>query len=164
MEPVGVKEPVDGSYSSAPARGLWNPKPPGEPPVIRTWPLASSVAVCWARGVPIPPVGLNPPPDWAAQTSQKIARNTIVKSMLLLMTESDGRIGFRRPPGWRHGRRDCDRPKRHDYASKRDRIAGSNSEQQRRERTTHCERCASANRDAGQHPLQALPEYQIDDV
>jgi hypothetical protein len=50
--PVGMKVPVDGSYSSA--LGLSE-----EPPAIRTLPSSKSVAVWDDRGVAIAPVEVN---------------------------------------------------------------------------------------------------------
>ena len=62
IEPVGLNEPVAGSYSSAEAKnvyvdeyGFWSP------PAIRTRPSASSVAVSALRAVAIEPVGLKEP-------------------------------------------------------------------------------------------------------
>jgi hypothetical protein len=58
MDPVELNEPVPGSYSSADAKA---PEPSAEPPVIRTLPFASKIAVCDARAIDIDPVGLNKP-------------------------------------------------------------------------------------------------------
>src|SRR5579859_6336592 len=58
MEAVVVHVPVAGLYSSAVAYGP-PPlvKPPSlNPPVTRTWPLGSRVAVCCSRGACIEPV------------------------------------------------------------------------------------------------------------
>ena len=60
MDPVGLNEPLLGSYSSADAR-KFELTVPSLPPVIRTLPLASKVAVCPTRAVDIDPVGLNEP-------------------------------------------------------------------------------------------------------
>jgi len=56
IEPVGLNQPVLGSYSSAEARGLDT----SNPPAIRTRPSGSSVAVWTSREVFIEPVGLKP--------------------------------------------------------------------------------------------------------
>ena len=60
MDPVELNKPVAGSYNSADARtrGLIEPS---VPPVIRTLPLASKVAVCPTRAVDMDPVELNEP-------------------------------------------------------------------------------------------------------
>jgi hypothetical protein len=60
MGPVGLNEPVSGSYSSADARKLTMISP-SLPPVIRTLPLGSKVAVCPTRALDIDPVELNEP-------------------------------------------------------------------------------------------------------
>ena len=59
MDPVGLKAPVSGSYSSAEVRsaGVYA----DVPPVIRTLPSASKVAVWPARGCNKDPVDLNEP-------------------------------------------------------------------------------------------------------
>jgi hypothetical protein len=59
IDPVELNEPVAGSYSSADARPLELFRRTSRPPVIRTLPLASKVAVCPARAVDIDPVELN---------------------------------------------------------------------------------------------------------
>ena len=56
IEPVGLKVPGVGSYSSALA-----PSTVAPPPAIRTRPVESRLAVCCARAVAIEPVGLNVP-------------------------------------------------------------------------------------------------------
>jgi hypothetical protein len=58
IDPVGLNEPVVGSYSSADAREAFEPS---EPPAIKTLPLASKVAVCSNRALDIDPVKLNEP-------------------------------------------------------------------------------------------------------
>ena len=56
IEPVRVKLPVAGSYSSADAKVV----EPSVPPVMRTRPSAMSVAVSPTRAIDIDPVALNP--------------------------------------------------------------------------------------------------------
>lgn len=60
IEPVGLKVPAFGSYSSADARVL-GPTP--RPPAMRTRPSDSSVAVGLSRATIIEPVGLKVPLD-----------------------------------------------------------------------------------------------------
>jgi hypothetical protein len=67
MDPVELNEPVAGSYSSADAK-----PEPSRPPVIRTLPLASKVAVCAARTLDMDPVELNEP--WGASRSVGAAK------------------------------------------------------------------------------------------
>jgi hypothetical protein len=58
IDPVELNEPVAGSYSSADASQVVLIEP-SVPPVIRTLPLASKVAVCPTRAVDMDPVELN---------------------------------------------------------------------------------------------------------
>jgi hypothetical protein len=61
MDPADLNEPVPGSYNSADARDAFELS---TPPVIRTLPLASKVAVCAYRALSIDSVELNEP--WGA--------------------------------------------------------------------------------------------------
>ena len=60
IEPVGLKAPVVGSYSSAEARRS-SQSPPFTPPAKRTRPSESNVAVSDSRALAIEPVGLKVP-------------------------------------------------------------------------------------------------------
>src|SRR5689334_20480696 len=57
MLPVAVQVPVVGSYTSAVAQA----PPPLPPPVTRTLPLGSSVAVCPLRALAMLPLAVQPP-------------------------------------------------------------------------------------------------------
>src|ERR1035437_3513772 len=59
-EPVGLKVPLFGSYSSADDRAVSAPPPSVMPPLMRTRPLGSRVAVCPWRPVTNEPVATNP--------------------------------------------------------------------------------------------------------
>jgi hypothetical protein len=60
MDPVELKVPVLGSYSSAEESG-WSASPVDRPPATRTRPSARRVAVCPSRPTVIDPVGVNVP-------------------------------------------------------------------------------------------------------
>jgi len=81
IEPVELNEPVPGSYSSADARtsGLI---PPSVPPVIRTLPVASKVAVCATRAVDIGLVELNEPvPGSYSSADSMPSRPPVIKTL-----------------------------------------------------------------------------------
>jgi hypothetical protein len=80
MPPVGVNAPVEGSNSSAVANGEPNAAGP-EPPVIKTLPEGSSVAVCPARGVVMELAGVNVPVDCAAADPSVTHRRTTRRTM-----------------------------------------------------------------------------------
>jgi hypothetical protein len=61
MLPVAVKEPVAGSYNSAVFVGVHGESSIGNPPVIKTRPSSSKVAVWPSRGMVIEPVAANIP-------------------------------------------------------------------------------------------------------
>ena len=82
MLPVGVKVPVEGSYSSALARDA-RPQPP---PAIKTFPSGSSVAVCPARGVVMLPTGVNAPGACANAAEVRENERTAMKNIRSLWT------------------------------------------------------------------------------
>jgi hypothetical protein len=86
MDPVELNEPVPGSYSSADAR----PQPP-IPPVIRTLPFASKVAVWQHRVLDIDPVELNEP--WGVAVSVGVAAGTSVGVAVMVAVAAGTSVG-----------------------------------------------------------------------
>jgi len=81
MDPVGLNEPLLGSYSSADARTLAL-SAPSVPPVIRTLPPASKVAVCSTRGVDIEPVGPKEPvPGSYSSADSKPSKPPVIRTL-----------------------------------------------------------------------------------
>ena len=97
MEPVAPKVPVEGSYSSALAKGL---KRESAPPVIKTLPSESGTALWNARATPMEPVVLKVPGVCAMATDSgpPRARSTANKITLACEMVANGVSRFIETP------------------------------------------------------------------